>query len=168
MLCLLECQPGTFLFANQCHGCITNCITCSTFTTCDICNTTYGLVVSATACQLCSSLITNCLECLNNTYCTACTSDFLVDNNNTCVSCSSVVDGCLTCLNNSFCLSCNNSHYLTPLGISQLCFNCSLSMPNCLTCSDSSTCISCTTPTHFLRNSDNQCYICSDMIGFCL
>ncbi len=87
-------------------SCISNCISCTVSTSCDVCANGYSLDVNRQCILLTNSCTdVNCLNCSTNNICQSCVAGYNLDANGLCVlipnSCAD--PNCLTCLtpNNS-------------------------------------------------------------------
>lgn len=109
----MSCVAGYFLnttskFCEICTSTLSNCLQCSSYTTCTQCAYGYTLSTSGinTICYSCS-LLQGCYHCSSNNTCLGCTSGYYLVSPN-CVSCP---EGCQTCINDTFCTSCGSSYF---------------------------------------------------------
>lgn len=133
----LQCQylyQQYYVMINDCQNtCIlSNCITCTTSTSCSQCLTGYFLN-SLLRCQAC---ITNCANCSNTITCDNCIAGYYF--NITAVQCQTCNINCLTC-NSGSCTSCITGYFPNTTG----CTPCGNTMPNCISCSTSYSCNLC-------------------------
>lgn len=114
-------NPATLTCAS-CNSILLGCLTCSSLTTCTLCDASLNFQLSGTncvcatgyylngiTCLLCSTAITNCVACTGATTCTVCSSGYY-QTGGTCVACA---PSCPTCIGTSTnCTSCYPTYTL--------------------------------------------------------
>ncbi|KAL4477067.1 hypothetical protein ABPG72_015380 [Tetrahymena utriculariae] len=165
---------------STCNQCTPPCLTCSSLSTCQTCqsgqylNSSQTCVSCSTGCSSCNQ--SGCLQCsdssasVNASKVCVCQSGFYLMASGVCQACSL---GCSTC-NQNECLQCSDSKaspnaskvcvcqdgfYLDSNGACQACNS------TCLTCSSQNVCTSCDSSIQF-RQLDSQTKTCNCLSGY--
>lgn len=132
-----------------CSSTVANCVTCTSYGVCQICDysNNYAVVLPAgISCALCNGV---------NMFIN------MTDPLYPCVLCSPT--HCINCLTINQCSVCDttNGYFLNPAD--QQCYACSVTVPNCLTCSSFGVCQVCNYATNYYLASptDTTCTLCS-------
>jgi proprotein convertase subtilisin/kexin type 5 len=176
--CALNCPSGTVMSSGSCLPCPTNCLSCLSQTSCQICNN-YTFLYQGTcrylcpvgtfpvqsSCQACN--IPFCLQCSSSSNCSACdfSSGASLSNGSCVVNCpvgtypDSHVNQCLNC--SQGCLSCTNGSACTVCiaGYNLIGGQCSMSCPNGTYISATGACLSCGPGCAYCLSASN-CSLC--------
>jgi cysteine-rich repeat protein len=131
-----------------CSSLIPGCLTCSSNTTCTMCDTANhfqisgsvcgcasGYALNGLVCGTCAAVMPRCLTCSSNTTCTMCdtANHFQISgsvcgcvsgytlNGSTCATCASSMSECLLCSSNSVCTSCSSGFTLNTSTCQEIC-----------------------------------------------
>lgn len=189
------CVSGFTLASNSqscvsdCTANITNCLFCSSNTTCSVCAASY--VVSNGSCALPCSAINNCVTCYSATQCASCSSGFAPSANLQTCDIVCLVAGCSVCASSSSttCTTCasgysnytvnNETRCALNCGSGQVdtgsgtvnCQSCSTLIANCVSCSvqtGASTTVFCDSCLDGFFVNGQTCSQCSSAINNCL
>jgi cysteine-rich repeat protein len=169
--------PNIVFHNDRCVPCevaMANCMTCTSNSSCIVCNvSTMGVnyVASPNFCVLCSTALSNCSTCTTHTLCSSCIDNthaivYIDIDNQICLPCSSFLAGCETCSDNATCLTCfaNQTNYYVPSLF--ICRWCNTLFQFCKTCTRSS-CLSCVSNQYALSNS-SICKTCESYMPDCI
>ncbi len=175
--CSNTCPPSTYLEStiNNCITCSTNCVNCSSATSCQVCSASTFLYLGycLSVCPsgytavngVCTACLSGCKACGPINNCTACSTGLVPTGNGTCIQNTTV--------------NCSLGYYANSLGSCSQCYptcqTCSGgSVSNCLSCfngsilSSSGVCVqSCSTGSFFNSNT-SVCQQCSTLFSQCL
>lgn len=156
-----SCISGYYLDGLTCTLCPSPCLTCSSATVCNSCNST-DYAFNSGACSLCSVSMPNCLTCLSTTLCQTCASGFFLNANpNSCVPCNSYYPNCTSCILTA-CTACDSGFIVS----GGRCIAWACSSP-CKTCSPTSTsCLSCIEGYYF-DSGLSLCQLCDPTCVAC-
>lgn len=155
----LQCQflyQQYYVLINDCQDACTlsNCLVCTTATSCSSCEAGYFLN-SLLRCQQC---IPNCASCSNTVSCDTCQPGYFY--NSTALACQVCAPFCLTC-SIGICSSCLTGYYPSL----DKCIPCANAIANCVTCNSASSCTKCKDGFTF-GNGQSSCFNCASL-SFC-
>lgn len=145
-----SCSSGYYIDNGSCTHCVLPCLVCSNLNTCISCASGY-IIVNEVCVYVCPS---NCVTC-SATQCYSCSSGYYLDTVNSCASCPSK---CLTCDSNILCTSCI-ADYVLVNGVCTI--TCQI---NCNSCTISTICSICSSG-YFL--SSGSCFQCISPCSTC-
>ena len=138
-----DCSPGYYDYYGYCYSCPSNCLECSSGSSCSICNSDY-YVNSSGGCSACT--FSNCAVCAE-TECTTCNEGYFFDG----TKCACSFDNCNECTS-SGCTACDVGYHVD----SGECTECSTTFTGCTECSPSE-CFSCDVGYHIDSGACTEC-----------